>query len=122
MLPAELDSYRPLPTSVVSELAKVYTVQYTYNSNAIEGNTLTQRETEMVLEKGITVGGKTLVEHLEVIGHRDAIRYIEELAQSKVPNKFTEWKIRQIHNLIISNSHFRKKLFKHLECGYCKDI
>ena len=65
-LKAELDSYRPLPASVVSELEKNYTVRYTYNSNAIEGNTLTQRETEMVLEKGITVGGKTLVEHLAV--------------------------------------------------------
>ncbi|PZV15395.1 MAG: Fic family protein [Leptolyngbya sp.] len=100
-LKAELDFCRPLPTPVVSKLEKVYTVQYTYNSNAIEGNTLTQRETEMVLEKGITVGGKTLVEHLEVIGHRDAVRYIEALAQSKAPNQFTEWEIRQIHNLIM---------------------
>jgi Fic family protein len=100
-LKAELDSYRPLPAPVVSELEKVYTIQYTYNSNAIEGNTLTQRETEMVLEKGITVGGKTLIEHLEVIGHRDAIRYIENLAQPKISTQLTEWEIRQIHNLIM---------------------
>ena len=59
-----LDSFRPLSSIIVSELKKLYDVQFTYNSNAIEGNTLTQSETELVLSKGITVGGKTLEEHL----------------------------------------------------------
>ena len=62
-----LDSFRPLSPVIVEELKKLYDVQFTYNSNAIEGNTLTQSETELVLSKGITVGGKTLIEHLEVI-------------------------------------------------------
>ena len=64
-----LDSFRPLASDVVAELKKHYDVKFTYNSNAIEGNTLTQSETEMVLEKGIMVGGKTLAEHLEAAGY-----------------------------------------------------
>ena len=94
-----LDSFRPLSPIIVAELKKLYDVQLTYNSNAIEGNTLTQSETELVLTTGITVGGKTLQEHLEVIGHKDAIDYIETLAQQDT--RINEWKIKQIHNLIL---------------------
>jgi Fic family protein len=94
-----LDSFRPLPPIVVAELKKVYDVRFTYNSNAIEGNTLTQSETALVLENGITIGGKTLREHLEVIGHKDAIDYIEQLAQNSTAIR--EWEIKQIHNLIL---------------------
>lgn len=94
-----LDSFRPFPPQVVSELKKLYDVRFTYHSNAIEGNTLTQSETEMVLEKGITVGGKSLKEHLEVIGHKEAIDYIEELAKEETP--LSEREIKDIHNLIM---------------------
>ncbi|MBE9068798.1 Fic family protein [Leptolyngbya cf. ectocarpi LEGE 11479] len=93
-----LDSFRPLPSTVVAELKQLFDVRFTYNSNAIEGNTLTQSETQLVLEKGITVGGKTLIEHLEVVGHRDAIDYVESLAQQET--KIGEWEIRQIHSLL----------------------
>lgn len=98
-LKAWLDSFRPLPPIVVAELKKLYDVRFTYNSNAIEGNTLTQSETALVLETGITIGGKTLREHLEVIGHKDAINYIEQLAQNSTAIR--EWEIKQIHNLIL---------------------
>lgn len=94
-----LDSFRPLSPIIVEELKQLYDVQFTYNSNAIEGNTLTQSETELVLSKGITVGGKTLIEHLEVIGHKDAIDYVESLSQQK--QALGEWEIKQIHNLIL---------------------
>lgn len=94
-----LDSFRPLPPAVVEELHKFYQVSLTYHSNAIEGNTLTQSETEMVLSQGITVGGKTLVEHLEVIGHRDAMDYMEELANSGSP--LGEREIKDLHALIM---------------------
>ncbi|EKU99510.1 hypothetical protein Lepto7375DRAFT_1565 [Leptolyngbya sp. PCC 7375] len=93
-----LDSFRPLPSTVVAELKQLFDVRFTYNSNAIEGNTLTQSETQLVLEKGITVGGKTLQEHLEVVGHRDAIDYVESLAQQDTI--IGEWEIRQIHSLL----------------------
>ncbi len=94
-----LDSFRPLPPAVVAELKQLYTVRLTYHSNAIEGNTLTQHETEMVLSHGITIGGKTLVEHLEVIGHRDAMEYMEELAAGSTP--VGEWEIKNLHSLIL---------------------
>jgi Fic family protein len=94
-----LDGFRPFKPMIVTELKKLYDVRFTYNSNAIEGNTLTQSETELVLTKGITVGGKTLDEHLEVIGHKEAIDYIEGLAQKDTEIK--EWEIKQIHNLIL---------------------
>lgn len=94
-----LDGFRPFEPMIVAELKKLYDVRFTYNSNAIEGNTLTQSETELVLTKGITVGGKTLDEHLEVIGHKEAIDYIENLAQKDT--KINEWEIKQIHNLIL---------------------
>ncbi|WP_293342509.1 Fic family protein [Microcoleus sp. CAWBG58] len=98
-LKAWLDGFRPFDSTLVAELKKLYDVRFTYNSNAIEGNTLTQSETELVLTKGITVGGKTLDEHLEVIGHKEAIDYIENLAQRAT--EINEWEIKQIHNLIL---------------------
>jgi len=96
-----LDSFRPFPPDVVKELKKLYDVRFTYHSNAIEGNTLTQSETEIILERGITIGGKTLREHLEVIGHKEAIDYIEELAKQGAP--INEWEIKQLHSLIMQS-------------------
>lgn len=77
---AQLDASRPLSRYTRKSLREKLFLEWTYNSNAIEGNTLTMNETKVVLE-GITVGGKTLREHLEVINHRDAIRYVEEIVQ-----------------------------------------
>jgi Fic family protein len=94
-----LDEFRPLEPAIVVELKQLYDVRFTYNSNAIEGNTLTQSETELVLTTGITIGGKTLDEHLEAIGHKEAIDYIEHLAQQAT--SINEWEIKQIHNLIL---------------------
>lgn len=99
LLKGWLDDFRPLSPSVVAELKQRYDVQLTYNSNALEGNTLTQSETELVLANGITIGGKSLTEHLEVIGHKEAIDYIEQLAQQEQP--IGEWEIKQIHALIL---------------------
>jgi Fic family protein len=59
-LKAWLDAFRPLDPTIVAELKKIYDVRFTYNSNAIEGNTLTQSETELVLTKGITIGGNIM--------------------------------------------------------------
>lgn len=98
-LKAWLDSFRPFPPLVIAELKKLYDVRFTYNSNAIEGNTLTQSETEMVLEHGVTIGGKTLAEHLEVIGHKDAIDYIEQLAGQNTA--ISEREIKDLHGLIM---------------------
>lgn len=89
-----LDSKRPLSPYIVKNLKEKVLLEWTYNSNAIEGNTLTMKETKVVLE-GITVGGKTMREHLEVINHRDAILYVEEIVGNNEP--LTEWQIQNIH-------------------------
>jgi Fic family protein len=93
-----LDSKRPLPEYTVKSIREHLLLEWTYNSNAIEGNTLTLIETKVVLE-GITVGGKTLREHLEVINHRDAILYVEEIVSKK--ETLTEWQIKNIHALVL---------------------
>lgn len=99
-LKATLDAHRPLPESVVKNLHEDLVLRWTYNSNAIEGNTLTLMETKVVLE-GITIGGKSLREHFEAINHRDAILFVEELVQQR--EVLSEWQIRNIHQLILKN-------------------
>lgn len=99
-LKARLDTYRPLPKSVVANLHENLVLNWTYHSNAIEGNTLTLQETKVALE-GITIGGKTLREHFEAINHRDAIFYVEELVQQR--ETITEWHIKQLHSLVLKN-------------------
>ena len=94
-----IDKFRPLPPAVLSRFKKQFILEWTYNSNAIEGNTLTLRETIIVLEEGLTIGSKSLKEHLEVINHRDAIAFVEELSASK--NAISERNIREIHSLVL---------------------
>ena len=96
----KLDAQRPLPPSVVKNLQEDLILRWTYHSNAIEGNTLTLLETKVVLE-GITVGGKALREHFEAINHRNAIYYVEDIIKKEEP--FSEWQIRNIHQLILKN-------------------
>jgi len=93
-----LDSKRPLSPFTLKSLREKLLLEWTYNSNAIEGNTLTLKETKVVLE-GITVGGKTMREHLEVINHRDAILYVEEIVENNEP--LTEWQIKNLHQLLL---------------------
>ena len=76
----QLDSHRPLAPELVKNLSEWFAVDYTYNSNAIEGNTLSLSETALVVEKGITIGGKTVREHLEAINHMQAIDFTKQLS------------------------------------------
>ena len=99
-LKAKLDQHRPLSPAIVKNLHEDIILRWTYHSNAIEGNTLTLLETKVVLE-GITVGGKALREHFEAINHRDAILYVEDIIKKQEP--FSEWQIRNIHQLILKN-------------------
>lgn len=94
----KLDLLRPLPSYTVKSIRDKLLLDWTYNSNAIEGNTLTLIETKVVLE-GITIGGKRLREHLEVINHKDAILYVEEIVRNE--EKLTEWQIKNIHRLVL---------------------
>jgi len=99
-LKEKLDSKRPIPKETLKSLRESVNLEWTYNSNGIEGNTLTLRETQVVLE-GITVGGKSIKEHLEVINHEKAILYLEDLAKDNIP--ISEWNIKNIHLLILKD-------------------
>ena len=96
----ELDKYRPMPPALVENLEKWFLIELTYTSNAIEGNTLTRQETAVVVEQGLTVGGKSLVEHLEATNHAEALQKVLELSQSKT-SEFTEHHLLDIHNTIL---------------------
>jgi Fic family protein len=94
-----LQSLRPLPRDVTEELRHRFEVALTHHSTAIEGNTLTQSETQIVIEKGITIGGKSMEEHLEVIGHKEALDFVVELASEDT--NLGEREIREIHSLVM---------------------
>ncbi len=96
-----IDSYRPFSKNLSIQLKDALIVDWTYNTNAIEGNTLTISETKIVLEEGMTIGGKSLKEHLEAINHKEAILFLEELVEKN--SELTEYSIKCIHALILKN-------------------
>jgi Fic family protein len=97
----QLDGLRPLPPAALRRLKSQLEIEWIYNSNAIEGSTLTLRETQLILEEGVTIGGKSLREHFEVINHREAIRYVESLVEEQTP--INSFHVRQIHKLVLAN-------------------
>src|SRR5438105_12661603 len=97
-----LDELRPLSAKTLAQLEHYYDIELTYTSNAIEGNTLSPVETTLVIEKGITVGGKPLKDHLEALDHYDAIRYVRELARQAT--RLTEADVRNLHKLVMQRS------------------
>ena len=94
----KLNSKRPLSKEATESLQNAINLEWTYNSNGIEGNTLTLKETKVVLE-GITIGGKSVREHLEAINHENAIEYLEELIGTK--SEISEWNIKGLHQLVL---------------------
>ncbi|MEP0481620.1 MAG: Fic family protein, partial [Nonlabens sp.] len=96
---ARLDLYRPFSSPVVHSIKESLTLEWTYNSNSIEGNTLTLQETRMVLEDGLTVSGKSLNEYFEAVNHHEAIDYVENLVQPDYV--FRERDILNVHELVM---------------------
>ena len=99
-LKEKLDTYRPLTDTILKNLREDLILRWTYNSNAIEGNTLTLNETKIALE-GITVGGKTLREHFEAINHKEAIEFVESMVVRG--EMLSEYTIKSLHSLILKN-------------------
>ncbi len=97
----ELDKLRPFPKSALERLHHQFIIEWTFNSNAIEGNTLTLRETALVLNEGITISGKPLREHFEAINHQKAILTLEDFIGKKVP--LDENLIKSLHKIILTN-------------------
>lgn len=96
----ELDAKRPLTEGEVERLTEEFVVEYTYNSNAMEGNTLTLRETDMVL-RGLTIAQKPLKDHMEAVGHKEAFDYVLDLVKGREP--LSERVIKQIHYLVLAD-------------------
>lgn len=109
-LQAKLKTLRPLNETELRRLYDEFIIENTYNSNAIEGNTLTLRETALILQEGITIAEKPLKDHLEAIGHKDAFEYILELANANEP--LTERTIKEIHALVLMNDAQNKGRYR----------
>jgi len=97
----ELDSFRPFSAEIVRKLEEQFVVEWTYNSNAIEGNTLTLKETELVINRGLTIGKKSLSEHFEAINHKEGIQYLYDLVKKK--KELSEDTILALHKIILKN-------------------
>lgn len=107
----ELDRRRPLTQGELERLREEFLIEFTYNSNAIEGNTLTLQETALVLQ-GLTIDQKPLKDHLEAVGHRDAFQYVQLLVSEKI--KLSERIIREIHALVLIDRPEDKGVYRRI--------
>ena len=95
----QLSALRPLPEEALKKIQDALDIEYTYESNRIEGNTLTLQETALVVNEGVTISGKSMREHLEAINHAEAISYIKDIAKQDI--EISERTIKEIHALIL---------------------
>lgn len=95
----QLSALRPLPEAALKKIQDALDIEYTYESNRIEGNTLTLQETALVVNEGVTISGKSMREHLEAINHAEAISYIKDIAKQDI--EISERTIKEIHALIL---------------------
>ena len=109
-LKGKLSGLRPLNDTELKRLREEFMIENTYNSNAIEGNTLTLRETALILQEGVTIAQKPVKEHLEAIGHKDAFEYIVALADAHSP--LTERVIKDIHSLVLMDDAMNKGVYR----------
>ena len=107
----ELNHRRPLTQGELERLGEEFLIEFTYNSNAIEGNTLTLQETALVLQ-GLTIDQKPLKDHLEAVGHRDAFQYVQQLVSEKV--RLSERIIREIHALVLIDRPEDKGIYRRI--------
>lgn len=100
----DLRRARPLAASIVRKLEEQFSIEMTYNSNAIEGNKLTLRETELVLNQGITIKGKSLKDHLEAKNHYEAIEFLYELVKTDRRQTLSENTLRSLQSLLVKGT------------------
>lgn len=96
-----LDKYQPIDPIITKNMGQWLRNEITYTSNALEGNTLTRQETHLILEEGITIGGKRVNEILETINHDSALKFVIELAKNKTISKLKEQDLLNIHSIIL---------------------
>ena len=92
----EINSYRPLKPELLKQIREYYKIRLTYTSNALEGNTLTESETKIILEEGMTIGGKPLKDHFEAVGHAEAFDHLFTMVKLK---SIKEENIQELHRL-----------------------
>lgn len=109
-LKKKLHSLRPLNPLELKRLREEFAVENTYDSNAIEGSTLTLRETALILQQGITIAEKPLRDHLDAVGHKDAFEYIMALADRC--EVLDERVIRDIHSLVLMNDAENRGVYR----------
>ncbi|WP_301098169.1 Fic family protein [Otariodibacter sp.] len=106
----KLTQLRPLSMEEVKRLREEFIIESSYNSNAIEGNTITLRETVLILKEGITIAEKPIREHLDIIGFKDAFNYIYELVANN--ESLSEQVIKDIHSLVLMNSAENRGIYR----------
>ena len=120
---AALDKKRPLTQGELERLNEEFLIDFTYNSNAIEGNTLTLRETSLVLQ-GVTIDQKPLKDHLEAVGHRDAFLYVLDIATNNIT--ISQSVIKDIHSLVLINRPNDKGIYRRIPVqimgAYCEPV
>ena len=99
-----LQSLRPLPPTAIKKLREQFEIEMTYNSNAIEGNSLTLKETYLVIHEGITIKGKPLKDHLEAKDHHEALEFLHELISHNAQPTLSEHLIRTLHQLVVKKT------------------
>ena len=109
-LAEQVKAMRPLNDAEMARLRNEFLIENTHDSTAIEGNSLTLRETALVLQEGITIAEKPLRDHLEAIGYRDAFLYVVELADREA--ELTAWEIKNIHSLVLMNDAQNKGTYR----------
>ena len=100
----ELDAVRPIQKTILSKIQEQLQIEMTYNSNAIEGNTLTLKETFLVMQEGLTIKGKSLKDHLEVTDQTRALEFLYKIVSRRSKIKFSEVVIRQFHSLVVQST------------------
>ena len=99
-----LNGFRPINKTILNKIRENFQVEMTYNSNAIEGNTLSKKETFWIISEGLTIKGKSLKEHLEVKNHKEALDFLYELIDLNKKNTISEHLIKQLHSLVVKEA------------------
>ena len=102
-----LDSLRPIPDAMLAKIREQFQIEMTYNSNGIEGNSLTLKETFWVIQEGLTIKGKPLKDHLEAKNHKEALDFLYELIDKDKKNTISEHLIKELHHLVVQDSQRR---------------
>ncbi|AUI66469.1 MULTISPECIES: Fic family protein [Glaesserella] len=111
-LKQKISELRPLSVDEIKRLREEFIIESSYNSNAIEGNTITLRETVLILKEGITIAEKPIREHLDIIGFKDAFNYIYELVANNEP--LTERAIKDVHSLVLMSNAENRGVYRRI--------